>query len=105
MGSALPETSPYRAKYDGGESELGSFLAYMDNGFDRVGGEVKHATMVGDVVIGADDDGNGKHMYIRVEEHRSVFLTASHTHGVIAVRGFSIQNPLGVYRLRRGTAS
>mgnify|MGYP003628715816 FL=1 len=116
MGAELPETSPHRARILGGgralsqgrgafashagETELGSFLAYMDSGFERIGVDVKSATRVGDIVIGADGEGAGKHMYIRVEEHRSVFLTASHVHGVIAVRGFSILNPIGVYRLR-----
>jgi cell wall-associated NlpC family hydrolase len=100
-GKAPPPSSPYRlADSAGDHSEIATFLSLMDGGFERLGDQAQDATVVGDLVLARDENGIGRHLYILVEPDRGTFLTATHNHGVLAVRRFTINDVLGVYRLK-----
>jgi len=79
---------------------MGSYFAYLERAFRRIGDDAAAATQAGDLVLGEDEDGVAHHLYVLVEPDRGTFLTASHGHGVIAMRGFAIRRVAGVYRLK-----
>lgn len=79
---------------------MGSYLQLLDGAFDRIGTRVDDATQAGDLVLANDDSGVARHLYVLVEPDRRTFLTATHDHGVIAVRGFIIADVSGVYRMK-----
>jgi len=105
-------TNPFRIgaypdlaeRIDGGSvdahSEMASYFAYMEEGFDRIGSSAQDATRTGDIVLGADSDKIGRHLYVLVEPSRGTFLSATSSHGVIAVRRYMVKNVLGVYRAK-----
>lgn len=100
-GVVPPATSPFRMVASAGDrGEMASYFAYMEEGFDRIGSSAQDATRTGDIVLGADSDKIGRHLYVLVEPSRGTFLSATHDHGVIAVRRYMVKNVLGVYRAK-----
>ncbi len=101
-GASPPATSPFRSATSAGEEgEMASYFGYLEGGFEKLGDEIRHATQAGDLVLTADENGIARHLYVLVEPDRGTFLTASHNHGVIALRRYAIKRVAAVYRARR----
>lgn len=99
LGYDPPASNPYRLEGSAGEQgEIGAYLGLLEAAYTRLGSEASLATERGDLVLCADEGGLARHLYILVEPARGTFLTASHDHGVIAVRRFMLRQVAGVYR-------
>ena len=103
-GTATPSTWPGRqARSAVQHNEMASYFGYLEDGFERVGDDASAAPRAGDLVRGSDEDGVARHLYVLVEPARGTFLTATHNHGVIAMRRFAIRRVVAVYRVREET--
>jgi cell wall-associated NlpC family hydrolase len=101
LGGEPPSTNPFRQREsEGVRNEMGSYFAYLDAAYERLGDSISCATRRGDLVLARDEEGLARHLYVCVEPDRSTFLTTTHNIGVVALRGFAIQRIAGVYRLR-----
>ena len=100
-GAKPPSTSPFRMASSAGENnEMASYFGYLEDEFDCVGQAVEDARQTGDIVLAKDENGIARHLYVLVESERGTFLTASHNHGVVAIRRHMIGEVSGVYRLK-----
>lgn len=100
-GTSPPATSPFRSATSAGdEGEMASYFSYLEGGFEKLGDDLRCATRAGDLVLGEDENGLARHLFVLVEPARGTFLTASHNRGVVAVRRFAIRRVAGVYRAK-----
>ena len=101
LGKKPPATSPYRLASSAGElDEMGSYFAYLEQAYEKLGETVACATERGDLVLARCEEGIARHLYVCVEPERGTFLTTTHNVGVVALRGYAIKRVAGVYRLR-----